>query len=102
MLCQASECQGPSCLSDPFMSVAIHAFLNYESASEVSMNPNALAHDQRGSVAVEYLIVSAFATMAALGVATFVGNIMKQKMDQMSQQLGIEADSDISFPSNDD
>lgn len=49
---------------------------------------------QEGGAAVEYVIVSTFATLLAVAAIAFVGSVVKDKVKTMEQKLGIQFDED--------
>lgn len=46
---------------------------------------------RRGGAALEYLVVTIFASVIALGVMALSGNIIKQKLSQTLSNMGIDA-----------
>jgi Flp pilus assembly pilin Flp len=55
--------------------------------------PRVLArHGQHGGAAIEYIIVSLFAAVVALAAITYVGKVLKQKVDDIASKMGVESD----------
>ena len=44
-----------------------------------------------GSAALEYVLVSTFGLLAAVAAIGFVGKMFKDRLEKMSEKLGIEA-----------
>jgi len=55
-----------------------------------SQKPN---RNQRGGVAMEYIIVSTCAALLAISATAFAIHSFKQKMDELAEQLGIEKEA---------
>lgn len=47
---------------------------------------------QKGNVALEYVIVSAFGIAAATVALAFAGKIFERKMEQFGDQIGVESE----------
>lgn len=47
---------------------------------------------QSGSVALEYILVSAFAAILSIAALTFVNKIVKTKAEKIEEKLGITFD----------
>lgn len=55
---------------------------------------------KRGSATMEYVIVSTFAALLSIASITFVGRLVKSRVDHMASKLGVEAtefDLDLTF-----
>ncbi len=53
---------------------------------------------QAGSATLEYVIVSTFAAVLSIASITFVGRMVKTKVDQVATKVGITADEfDFTF-----
>jgi Flp pilus assembly pilin Flp len=46
---------------------------------------------KHGSATLEYVIISTFATLLSVAAVTFVGRMVKQKVDSMAEKLQIDA-----------
>lgn len=46
---------------------------------------------KQGSATMEYVIVSTFAAMLSLAAITFVGRMVRTKVDVMAKKVGVEA-----------
>ncbi len=53
---------------------------------------SATKNKQKGGVALEYILVSAFAAVASTLILGVIGGITKQKLEQLKEKFGIEAD----------
>lgn len=49
---------------------------------------------EAGGAAIEYVLVSSFAAVMALAAISFVGQIIKDKLQAIEQKLGIEFNQD--------
>ena len=49
---------------------------------------------QHGGAAIEYIIVSTFATLLAIAAIAFVSTSIKQKIEELEQKTGIEFDQE--------
>ena len=47
---------------------------------------------QFGGAALEYVLVTTFATLTGLAALGFVGKMIKEKMEVMADRLGVEID----------
>ena len=56
---------------------------------------------RRGGVAIEYLVISTFAAVMSIGVATYLGKVFSEKLRKMSDQLGVEAELPDTFDFSD-
>lgn len=53
---------------------------------------------KRGSATMEYVIVSTFAALLSIAAITFVGRLVKSRVDKMASKLNMEASEfDLSF-----
>ena len=52
------------------------------------------ARRMRGGAAIEYIIVSTFAMLMAVGGVVFVSKALKTKMSKLEEKLGITFDGD--------
>ena len=48
----------------------------------------------RGGAAIEYIIVSTFAMLMAVGAIAFVSKTLKSKMSKLEEKLGVTFDGD--------
>ena len=71
-------------------------------SSNVQLTHNEFLHSphERGSATMEYVIVSTFAALLSIASITFVGKLVKGRVDHMASKLGVETtefDLDLSF-----
>ena len=53
---------------------------------------------KRGSATMEYVIVSTFAALLSIAAITFVGRLVKTRVDKMAAKLDMDAtEFDLSF-----
>lgn len=45
---------------------------------------------RRGGAAIEYIIVSTFATAISVAAVMFIGKLLREKLSAMSEKLGID------------
>lgn len=56
-----------------------------------------LGHTEAGSMALEYVLISAFAAIVALASITYVSDIIKRKIDLIEDRVGIEFSDDLNL-----
>ncbi len=71
-------------------------------SSKVRLTPKKILRStrRRGSATMEYVIVSTFAALLSIASITFVGKLVKGRVDHMASKLGVETtefDLDLSF-----
>lgn len=52
---------------------------------------------QRGSIAIEYIIVCSFGILVSLATVAYVGKVLYQKVESLSQKTGIESHDYFNF-----
>lgn len=53
---------------------------------------------KRGSATMEYIIVSTFAALLSITAITFVGNLVKSRIDKIAAKLKVDSpEFDLSF-----
>ena len=55
---------------------------------------------QEGSMALEYVLISAFAAVVSLAAIAYVGQIVRGKIDQVEDKIGVEFNEDIDILSS--
>lgn len=45
-----------------------------------------------GGAAMEYILVTTFATVVGIAALGFIGGVIKEKLNDMADQLGVEAE----------
>jgi hypothetical protein len=50
-----------------------------------------------GGAAIEYVLVSLFATVFAVAAIAFVGKVVKAKMAEIGEKLGIDVEGELPF-----
>ena len=55
---------------------------------------NSTRHHPRGGAAIEYIIVSTFALLMAVGAVVFVSRAVHAKMAKIEEKLGVTFESD--------
>ena len=53
---------------------------------------------QAGGAAVEYIIVSVFGLVIAIGAITLVGKAAQAKLNELEERLGLKLDADLLNP----
>lgn len=51
---------------------------------------------EKGSVAIEYLIISIFGLVVSMTAATYLGRVFHKKITAMSEKFDLEVDEDLS------
>jgi len=60
-----------------------------------------LKTSSRGSITMEYIVVSSFALIVSVSAVTWIGKLVKARIDNLSAKLGTDAgDFDISLDPN--
>ena len=60
-----------------------------------------LKSSSQGSITMEYIVVSSFALLVSVSAVTWIGKLVKARIDNLSAKLGTDAgDFDISLDPN--
>ena len=73
--------------------------LYHRYSKPLSVISNHLRHgSEAGGAVLEYVLVSAFAAAVGMAALGFVGKVVKQHLESMSQRFGISEDPEVTLP----
>lgn len=73
-------------------------FINHKNNLVTAPARSSASAFKRGSATMEYVIVSTFAALLSIAAITFVGRLVKGRVDKMASKLNMEAtEFDLSF-----
>ena len=68
--------------------------LKIKPAVRLNLPKQKISKEQTGGAAIEYIIVSTFATLLAIAAIAFVSTSIKQKIEELEQKTGITFDQE--------